>query len=166
MPPRMEPYIAQFEANLFSWMDAATLAEFERLDAAREAGDSIAGCNAFWQLFIRSYVADREQPPAFRGGPCDVALAALLNTGVVYEATIGSLGAWEWRPQLAAIGMPALVIHGENDSIPLESAREWAGSLPNATLVVIASSGHFPFVEQRPVFFEAVQKFLGETTPR
>ena len=163
MPPRMEPYIAEFESNLIAWMDDTTLAEVERLEAVRATEDSAEACNAFWRVFIRAYVADHERPPAFRGSPCDMPVAALRNSETVTNATLSSLGAWDWRPQLATILVPTLVIHGEGDPIPLAAAREWASALPNATLSVIQRSGHFPFVEQRALFLESVEQFLDST---
>lgn len=165
IPPRMAPYAEQFESNLFTWMDDATREEVERLAAAeRDAVDPAAACRAFWAVFIRGYLADKEQPPALRGGPCDAPTAALRNAETVRMATMGSLGAWDWRPQLAAIDVPTLVVHGDSDPLPLESAREWASTLPNATLSVIERSGHFPFVERPQPFFEAVLGFLDTET--
>jgi len=163
MPPRMEPYIAEFENNLIAWMDDTTLAQVERLEAVRATADSVEACNAFWRVFIRAYVADHERPPAFRGGPCDMPVPALRNSETVTDATLSSLGVWDWRSQLATIRVPTLVIHGDRDPIPLDAAREWASALPNATLSVVQRSGHFPFVEQRAVFLQSVRQFLDMT---
>ncbi len=164
MPPRLEPYLAQFEHNLFAWMDAATRLEFDRREAARTPVDSVKACEEFWELFNRAYLANRDRPPPFRGGPCNVPVEALQNEATVMAATLESLGEWDWRPQIAALRVPTLVIHGAKDPIPVEAAREWASTLRNATLRVIEDSGHHPFVEQRPMFLQAVERFLDETS--
>jgi thiol-disulfide isomerase/thioredoxin len=64
------------------------------------------------------------------------------------------------RPELADLEVPRLVIAGAEDAIPLEGVREWVAGLPNACLVVIPESGHWPFVEGKERFFGAVEAFL------
>jgi pimeloyl-ACP methyl ester carboxylesterase len=113
---------------------------------------------------IRGYLADPEQVPQFRGRPCDAPAAALRNVSTVSNETLASLGAFDLRAAIAAIEVPTLVVHGERDPMPLESAREWAQLLPNASLAVIPGSGHFPFVEQRPIFLQSVGRFLAATS--
>jgi proline iminopeptidase len=79
---------------------------------------------------------------------------------------MGSLGEFDLRPQLAAIKVPTLIIHGASDPIPMASAREWAASLSDGRLLVIEQSGHFPFVERPEAFFPAATAFLkGEWPP-
>ncbi len=77
--------------------------------------------------------------------------------------TLGPLSDWDWRLLLINISVPTLVAHGERDPIPLASAREWAGALPNARLLVIPGSGHFPFTEQPQVFFRQRSGFCGDS---
>jgi pimeloyl-ACP methyl ester carboxylesterase len=56
--------------------------------------------------------------------------------------------------------MPVLIIHGSNDPIPAESAREWQAAFPNSALLLISQSGHFPQVEQPEEFVRRVNEFL------
>lgn len=67
---------------------------------------------------------------------------------------------WVWRSMLSSLKAPTLVIHGTEDLITLESSREWVTVLPQANLLVIEGSGHFPHLEAPKVFFPAVGKFL------
>ena len=80
-----------------------------------------------------------------RGDLCAAPAAALRNFANINRSIMGSLGAFDLRPQLAAINVPALIIHNASDPIPMASAREWAASLPDRRpLLVIEQSGHFP----------------------
>jgi pimeloyl-ACP methyl ester carboxylesterase len=86
---------------------------------------------------------------------------AVRNYLVVNDAAFASLGNWDFRPVLATLKMPALVIEGAQ-SIPsdVESARVFAQSLPNAKLVLVAGAGHYPHVEHPRAFVAAVNEFL------
>ncbi len=70
-----------------------------------------------------------------------------------------SLGDYDLRPKLQALRVPALVVHGENDPIPVSSARETAALL-GAELHVIPQCGHVPYVEQPEAFVAALDPFL------
>ena len=65
---------------------------------------------------------------------------------------------------LASVSCPALVIHGDGDTIPLESSRIIQRQLRGSRLAVIEDCGHFPFIEAPEVFFREVREFLEETT--
>jgi proline iminopeptidase len=161
MPVRRMPHMVQVGINLREWMDDRTRNEVESLAAAREnAADPVAACRAYWAIFIRGYLADRNNVPAFRGDVCDDPPEAVNNQSIAFGLTMDPLGNYDWRAVLNSIKVPTLVIHGEHDPIPMDSAREWAASIPNARLLVIPHSGHFPFVEQPNAFFPAADQFL------
>lgn len=87
-------------------------------------------------------------------------------TGRVQESVWESLGEYDIREALAAVRCPALVIHGREDPIPLESSRDVTSALgANARLVVLDRCGHVPYVEQPEMLFEAIDQFLAETSP-
>ncbi len=72
-------------------------------------------------------------------------------------------GAFDERPELSKLPMPTLVLVGRQDAIlPLSHSELLAKSIPRARLVVFDHSGHFPFIEEREGFIEAVRTFLGE----
>jgi proline iminopeptidase len=166
MPPRRLPYMEQFGRNVRSWMDDATRQQMVALAEAREdAADPVAACRAYWTIFIRGYFADPNNPGTVRGDVCDDPADAVKNQNTVYDLTMGPLGDYDWRPLMKSVRVNALVIHGDRDPIPIESAREWAASLPNARLLPVPGSGHFPFVEQADKFFAAVEEFVGGRWP-
>ena len=62
---------------------------------------------------------------------------------------------------LASVGMPALVIHGEQDGIvSLDEARAMAAALPRGALTVLPGVGHLANLEDPPAFSDALLGFL------
>jgi len=70
----------------------------------------------------------------------------------------------DYRPHLATIEAPVLVIHGENDLQSATASMSYAESLPNAEFKVIAEAGHFSFVEQPRIFSVIVMEFYNNTS--
>jgi proline iminopeptidase len=50
-------------------------------------------------------------------------------------------------PQLARLRIPALVIHGDYDLVPVECAAHIAQAIPGARMVLLRDCGHFSFLE-------------------
>ena len=64
--------------------------------------------------------------------------------------------------RLAAVRVPALVIHGEEDvPLPIERAAAMAEALPDATFARVAEAGHSVNLEQPAVVNAAIARFLG-----
>jgi proline iminopeptidase len=84
--------------------------------------------------------------------------------GRVQQSVWDSLGDFDVAKDLARVrpAPPALVVHGREDPIPLESSEDAARAL-GARLVIIEGSGHVPYVEQPGALFPAVRAFLRET---
>jgi proline iminopeptidase len=129
--------------------------------AMPSSADPIATCRQFFSLYSRQFFVTPDGMSRRRGSSCDGPAEGVRNYFVVNDATFASLGEWDFRPLLTRLTMPALVIEGEQ-SIPstVESARVFAQSLPNATLVLVPGAGHYPQVEQPKAFFDAVVRFL------
>jgi proline iminopeptidase len=70
-----------------------------------------------------------------------------------------SLGDYDIRPALRQLRLPALVVHGDDDPIPVESARETADCL-SAEWRLLRNCGHVPHVEAFDEFVEALDTFL------
>jgi proline iminopeptidase len=71
-----------------------------------------------------------------------------------------SLGDYDLRPRLAELaGIPALVLHGEDDPIPIEAART-AAQLIGADFHAVPRCGHVPYVEAFETFRSVVGGFL------
>jgi proline iminopeptidase len=50
-------------------------------------------------------------------------------------------------PRLKRLSVPTLVIHGDDDFVPLECAAHIAQAIPGARLVVLPDCGHFAYIE-------------------
>jgi proline iminopeptidase len=163
MPPRGEPYITEFSQTLqsrFTEADRAVMAEASARRQKAADADASDACRAYYAVFIKGYLHSPTAAARMRGDLCAAPAAALRNFSNVNRSIMGSLGAFDLRPQLAAINVPTLIIHGASDPIPMASAREWAASLSDGRLLVIEQSGHFPFVERPEAFFPAATAFL------
>jgi len=63
-------------------------------------------------------------------------------------------------PKLARLRVPALLIHGEHDLVPVECARRIAEAIPGARFVLLDGSGHFSYLEAPDAVRKAVVEFL------
>ena len=62
--------------------------------------------------------------------------------------------------KLRNLRIPTLVLHGDQDFIPLAVAQHIADAIPGARLEVLPDCGHFSFLEQPEAFHAAVADFL------
>lgn len=76
------------------------------------------------------------------------------------ERLMGTLGALDPVGSLGRVGCPTLVVHGEADPIPWEFGNFIADRIPGAKLMVIPGASHFPFVEDRAAFLQAIEEFV------
>jgi proline iminopeptidase len=105
-----------------------------------------------FELSVAPYFAD---PRAARD------LTPFRVIGRVQQVVWESLGDYDLTPLLALVRCRALVIHGQEDPIPLASSEAAARAL-GARLVVLHPCGHVPYVEQQDALFEVAEAFLGQ----
>lgn len=125
--------------------------------ALRESGlrerDPAAHAQRLFELAVAGYFHDPAQARE---------LTPFRVTERTRAEVWASLGDYDLRPALPSLHIPALVLHGDDDPIPLESARQVARCL-SAELVVLEQCGHVPYVERFPAFREALDRFLPRT---
>ncbi|HTE45113.1 MAG TPA: alpha/beta hydrolase, partial [Gemmatimonadaceae bacterium] len=86
--------------------------------------------------------------------------------GIRYGRRIGnpvimaSYGNWDLRPKLKSLNVPMLIVHGEQESIPMDMVEEWATSMPHARLIKVPNAAHFTYLERPELVWPAVEKFL------
>ena len=170
--PRLAP-----PASLFL-IDPAPLTrayrqQFEAEFARRAASPAVA---ALRDELARSGLRERD-PEAYRQRAFELSVAAYFHdpraardltpfrvTGRVQQQVWESLGDFDLLPALArvrAAGVPAMVVHGREDPIPLASSQAAAEAL-GAELVVLDGSGHVPYVEAPEGLFAAAERFYAE----
>jgi pimeloyl-ACP methyl ester carboxylesterase len=85
--------------------------------------------------------------------------AALSATGAVVVARLRREG-FDWRDAYQRITAPVLLIHGEEDALPIAEAEASARLIRDAQLVRIPDAGHMPFFEHPEPTFSAALGFL------
>ena len=130
------------------------------------APDPVALCREFFGIYMTALFFDPAAASRRRGSSCDAPPEGVRNYMVVNDATFGSLGDYDFLPRLRQLWIPALIVEGEQSIPTVESAHAWAEAMPNARLLLIPNSGHFPQVEQPGLFFPAVERFLNGGWPK
>ncbi|MBL7852070.1 MAG: alpha/beta fold hydrolase [Cyclobacteriaceae bacterium] len=70
------------------------------------------------------------------------------------------LAAYDFHADLQKITAPTLIIHGEDDIIPVESDTKLHQSISASRLVIMSECGHFPFIEKPREFKRIISEFL------
>lgn len=85
------------------------------------------------------------------------------NGGWMVHAMYFSIGQrHDYRPALAQITAPTLVLHGADDLQSVAVGQSYADGIANAQFTVLPAAGHFLFADQPAAFAAAVQAFLAD----
>lgn len=130
--------------------EAARMAAL-RADPAYQRGDIELDAE-YYRIHFRPAVRKRQDLARVVGG----LRVSFSPTGIVAARAIEeSLYAQTWSredydliPHLRELRIPTIVIHGDHDVVPLNIARQVASAIPGARLAVLASCGHFAYLEQ------------------
>ena len=152
-------------------INRAWRAEFDAEFTRRQTGEAVAAMRAELQS---SGLRERD-PDAFKQRSFELSVAGYFAdpsrvhdltpfrvTGRVQQSVWESLGEFDLQEGLRQLQIPALVVHGRQDPIPLASAQACAAAL-GAEGVWLDDCGHVPYVEQPAQLFAAVEDFLART---
>ncbi|MGK2859923.1 MAG: alpha/beta fold hydrolase [Thermoanaerobaculia bacterium] len=168
IPPRKGSFFEDYGAGLESRL---TDDDRKRADAAYAniaAGrDVVEACRTFWAVGTPPRLAKGVKASVVKADLC-TASAEAIRYGMTKTggATWDSMGDWDWREKLGSVKAPALVIHGDEDAIPLALVREWVAALPDARIIVLEKTGHFPHAEKPDIVFRAIEQFTKGTWPK
>jgi proline iminopeptidase len=166
MKPRRFRYPDEDESKIRLRVDPQKV---QRLEELRQAGvetqDPAAYCRAWQQTYLPRQMGNSDAIGRMRSDPCALPNEWGSNVTWTFQQLGRSWGDWDWRPILAPLQVPTLIIHGSEDTIPLASSWEWAATLGNARLLVLPNVGHFPWVEEPSAFFPPVEQFLAGQWP-
>ncbi|MBX3174434.1 MAG: alpha/beta hydrolase [Gemmatimonadaceae bacterium] len=152
-------------------MSRAWRQEFETEFARRQGGAEVA---ALREQLAASGLRESD-PAAYRQRTFELSVAGYFAdpsrardltpfrvTGRVQQSVWESMGEFDLIPALRDLRVPALVVHGRQDPIPLASAKAAAEAL-DAESLWLEDCGHVPYVEQPEELFDAVERFLART---
>ncbi len=138
----------------------------EAMAARRQDPGDPAACRAYYAIWFRPFFADPDAARRSRGDFCAGTPESRSNKmASVDRYTLPSLGRYDWRAMMRDVRAPTLVIHGTEDPLLLDTAHEWAATLPNSRILVLDGTGHFAYVEAPERFFPAVDRFLAGEWP-
>ncbi len=112
--------------------------------------DAAAYAKRLFELSVAAYFHD---PELARD------LTPFRVTGRTQQEVWSSLGDYDLRPLLSDLNIPAIVLHGESDAIPIEAARHTA-ELLRAEFRPLPRCGHVPYVEASDEFVRLLNGFL------
>jgi len=167
VPPRRGTFWQRYGQSINSRLDsaqrAAMAAASRRMTSPDATNDEIRqACRDYWALGMRPRLAEPDR--TLRLVKSD--LCATDPAGIRYGNRIGnrvimnSYGDWDLRPRLRSLEVPTLVVHGEEESIPMDLVEEWVTSLPRATLLTVPRAAHFTYAERPDLVWPAVERFL------
>lgn len=141
----------------------------QRLEELRAAGMPESDPGGYCREGLKVYLPQQMGNPAalarMKSDPCRFPNEWMPNL-ISFISHHPPPEAWDWRPRLADLHVPTLVVHGLEDLVLLETSREWAAVLPDARLLTITGAGHYPHLEAPEMFFPAVDSFLGGEWPQ
>ncbi len=171
VPPYRADFWQRFAKNAAGRLDSAQLrqmasANARMMDSTGTAASVRKGCEDYWALGLIPRLADGARAvPKVKADLCSAPPAALrYGLGKANGIIMGSYGNWDIRAQLATVHVPALIVHGVAEAIPMDMVEEWARALPHARLLRVPGAAHFAYAEQPQVVWPAVETFLSGGT--
>ena len=123
---------------------------------------SSKACKEYWALGMRPRLAEPDKTlPLIKSDLCatdPVGMRYGQRTG--NRVIMGSYGDWDLRPALRTLNVPTLIVHGEQETIPMDLVEEWATTMPHATLVKVPHAAHFTYAERPDFVWPVVERFL------
>ncbi len=155
-----------FGSNLNAKFDSITMKQvYQTWEERFHRKDTIKACWDFWQHFIKGYYSNPTLTRRMWGDVCNCLPATGELNYIGEDVTWKSLGDWDLSGKLGSLNCPVLIMHGEDDPIPVECAESWNDILPNAQLSLFKDAGHFPQVESPELFFLQIDQFFKEIWP-
>jgi len=164
VPPRRGTFWQRFGQSVNARLDStqrATMAEAGRR-MTDPNGDTRDACRDYWAIGLRPRLAEPDRTlPLLKSDMCATDPAGLrYGNRIGNRVIMASYGDWGLRPQLRASNVPTLVVHGEEESIPMDLVEEWVTSLPHARLLRVQRAAHFTYAERPELVWPAVERFL------
>src|SRR5688572_495562 len=127
----------------------------QQIELARAGKLDLVVSQGFANVVHPDHVADEELKAIH------LAMARAIGPEAFVRQQQATLGRPDSRPDLAAIGVPTVVIIGDSDKvIPREAALELRDGIPGTALSVIEGAGHYAPIEQPAQVNAALEDWL------
>ena len=174
VPPRRGDFFTRYSRNLSARLDSTQRAKQsagsrKQNDVNASEAEARQGCRDNWAIGMRPRLAEPHKSLALIKSD----LCATDINGIRYGSRIGnrvimsSYGDWDLRPKLASLRVPLLVVHGEQETIPMDLVEQWVTAMPTgvASLFKVPNAAHFAYAEQPAVVWPVIEKFLTSKLP-
>ena len=164
VPPRRGELWERMGRSMATKLDSGQQARMA--DAGRRLNDPSAdtrqACRDYWAVGMRPRLAEPARTMSLvRSDLCASDVAGIrYGLSTTNRIVMRSYGNWDLRPALAGVPAPTLVVHGEEESIPMDLVEEWVTALPHATLLRVPRAAHFTYAERPDIVWPAVEAFL------
>jgi proline iminopeptidase len=168
VPPRRGDFFTRYGKNIRSRLDSTQVAAMSRYDEVMTSDTSSDNtvrhaCRSYWDLGLRPRLATPRGLNVVRADLCATDPKGIrYGMSVANRVIMDSYGDWDLRPQLRTLDVPLLVVHGQQETIPMDLVQEWVTSMPNARLIKVPNAAHFTYAEQPGLVWPAVERFLAQ----
>jgi proline iminopeptidase len=168
IPPRKGKFFEEYGAALEERLTEDQRKRAQDLEKSLETtSDATAVCRQYWAIMTPPRLARSTPSGVVKSDLCTAPPEAIrYGMTKTNSATFGSLGDWNWTADLRRVTAPTLIIHGEEDAIPMAMVSEWLTALPDARIIRLPRTAHFPHAEQPMIVFPAIETFLKGTWPK
>lgn len=110
---------------------------------------------------LNAEYVDRKQPEAIRHLVSTMAIDVYnVFQGDNEFVITGKLKDWHFRQHLHEIKVPTLLTFGEHETMPLATAKIMQQEIPHARLETTPNGGHHHMIDNAPVYFAHLKKFI------
>ena len=136
--------------------------ELKQIQTSKEfvAGDPNTVAN-YLKIIFRTYCVAPERADELNFQASAQANVNFIKTSKIFQQTLLS-SSFDLRDELKKLSCKTLIIHGDKDPIPLPTARTLHLNIKDSKFVTLENCGHFPYIEKRQEFFDAVGAFLAD----
>ncbi|HXH37018.1 MAG TPA: alpha/beta hydrolase [Thermoanaerobaculia bacterium] len=168
IPPLKGKFFEEVGGSLMARLTDEQIKRSDELQKAFETSTDVAAvCREYWSIMTPPRLAKGVALSVVKSDLCSAPPDAIrYGMTKTNPATFGSLGDWDWTADLARVKAPVLIIHGDEDAIPMAMVSKWVTALPDARILRLAHTGHFPHAEQPKIVFPAIETFLGGGWPK
>lgn len=151
--PRSDSWLPGLHDAALHRLSGTERAVLQRLDPSQLLDGDPARHSAYARAMYPAWFSDPELAQLFTPPRSE------SRTGAAVAARLRRDG-YDWTALVRAVHTETLVLHGEDDLLPVSVARELVALMPRARLALVPKAGHMPFWEAPQSFFDHVGTFL------